>query len=274
VLGFALIPVARWRDGAVLALAGLLLLQPAAWLDFILALQHPDLKLADPASWAYFGRANDYLSTGSAAQVWSGNLSNGKIGVIRWSWENGRIFQIPALFMLGMLAGRKALFIISEENKHFWKRILSYAGLLFIPLFYMKNHLHDWVSGPALQRPLDVIIASWSNLAFMLILVSVFTLLFHTAKYSNVLRIFSPLGKMSLTSYVMQSVIGTSIYYGFGLGLYQYTGASYSLLIGTALALLQGSFSAWWLRHHKQGPLEAIWHRATWAGSRKQQVLL
>lgn len=273
VLGVTLIPVARWRDGLVLALAAVLLLQPAAWLDFILALPHPDLKLGDPASWAYFGRANDYLSAGSVTEVWSSNLSNGKIGVIRWSWENGRIFQIPALFMLGMLAGRKALFIISEENKRFWQRVFVGAGVLFIPLFYFKNHLHDWINGPALQRPLDVIIASWSNLVFMLVLVSVFTLLFQTEKYARVLRIFAPLGKMSLTSYVMQSVIGTFIYYGFGLGLYQTTGASYSLLIGITLALLQGSFSAWWLRHHKQGPLEALWHRATWAGSRKQAAL-
>jgi uncharacterized protein len=31
--------------------------------------------------------------------------------------------------------------------------------------------------------------------------------------------------------------------------------------------VLQGCFSAWWLRHHKQGPLEALWHRLTWIGA-------
>ena len=35
-----------------------------------------------------------------------------------------------------------------------------------------------------------------------------------------------------------------------------------------ALATLQILVSIWWLRHHKQGPLEALWHRATWVGKR------
>lgn len=265
VLGLALIPVARLRNGAVLAIAIVLLLQPYAWLEFIEALgnPHPNEKLADPASWAYFGRANEYMSHGTAFQVWWGNLTNGKIGVIRWSWENGRIFQIPALFMLGMLAGRKGMFMHSEENKQRWARILMTAVVLFIPLYLAKTYPEVWNLGEALRRPLLVIVTSWSNVAFMAVLVSGFALLFYSWRW---LEIFSPLGRMSLTSYVVQSIIGTSIYYGFGLGMYKYTGASYAIAIGVALALLQRQFSVWWLRRHAQGPLETLWHRATWIG--------
>jgi uncharacterized protein len=49
--------------------------------------------------------------------------------------------------------------------------------------------------------------------------------------------------------------------------MYKYAGASFALLIGVALALLQRQFSVWWLRRHKQGPLETLWHKATWVGS-------
>ena len=98
----------------------------------------------------------------------------------------------------------------------------------------------------------------------MVVLVASFALLFYSWRW---LEFFSPLGRMSLTSYVVQSIIGTSIYYGFGLGMYKYTGASFALAIGIVLALLQRQFSVWWLRSHKQGPLEALWHRATWIGS-------
>jgi uncharacterized protein len=263
VLGLALIPVARLRSGVVLAIAVLLLLQPYAWLEFFQALPQPDQKLADPASWAYFGRANEYMAHGSAFDVWTGNLTNGKIGVIRWSWENGRIFQIPALFMIGMLAGRKSLFQASEQNKKFWPRTLMVAVLLFIPLYLLKTYPESWSNAEALRRPLLVIVTSWSNVAFMVVLVSCFARLFYVW---NGLRIFSPLGRMSLTSYVLQSIIGTSIYYGFGLGMYQYTGASFALAIGVGLALLQRQFCVWWLRRHQQGPLESLWHRATWVG--------
>ena len=266
VLGLALIPVARLRSTTVLGIAVILLLQPYAWLEFFQALPHPDEKLADPASWAYFGRANDYMAHGSAFEVWWGNLTNGKVGVIRWSWENGRIFQIPALFMFGMLAGRKGVFKLSPENKQFWLRTLIVAVVVFIPFYLLKSWPESWNIGQAVQRPLLVIVTSWSNVAFMVVLVSSFTLLFYSWRW---LEFFSPLGRMSLTSYVVQSVIGTSIYYGFGLGMYRYTGASYALAIGIVLALLQRQFSVWWLKRHAQGPLEMLWHRATWAGSHR-----
>ncbi|WP_332855955.1 DUF418 domain-containing protein [Duganella sp. S19_KUP01_CR8] len=269
VLGLALIPVARLRNGVVLGIAVFLLLLPHAWVEFFQALPHPDEKLADPASWAYFGRAEKYMAHGSAFEVWRGNLSNGKIGVIRWSWENGRVFQIPALFMLGMLAGRLSLFIQSEANRVFWRKTLLTAALAFIPLYLLKTFPDAWHIGAAVRRPLLVIVTSWSNVAFMVVLVSSFTLLSYSG---NWLRIFSPLGRMSLTSYVVQSIVGTSIYYGFGLGMYQYTGASFALAIGLTLALLQRQFSVWWLGRHKQGPLETLWHKATWIGSHSEVV--
>lgn len=259
VLGLALIPVARLSNRWVLIIALILLAQPYAWIEFIQALPNPNEKLPNPASWAYFGRANDYFAHGSALQVWSGNLTNGKIGVIRWSWENGRLFQIPALFMLGMLAGRKGLF----KDAVFWRKALVIALLAFIPLYVLKTWPEAWGVGEAVRRPLLVIITSWANVALMVVLVAIFVQLFYTRGW---LTVFSPLGRMSLTSYVVQSIIGTSIYYGFGLGMYQYTGASFALAIGVALALLQRQFSVWWLSHHAQGPLEIVWHRLTWMG--------
>jgi uncharacterized protein len=66
---------------------------------------------------------------------------------------------------------------------------------------------------------------------------------------------------------MMQSIVGTTLYHGFGFGLYAVTGTVAALSIGIVLAVLQGCFSAWWLRHHKQGPLEALWHRLTWIGA-------
>jgi uncharacterized protein len=69
---------------------------------------------------------------------------------------------------------------------------------------------------------------------------------------------------MSLTNYVMQSIVGSFIYYGFGLGLYKYTGATISLLIGITLFLLQITFCRWWMKSHTHGPLEGIWHKLTW----------
>ncbi len=268
ILGFALIPVAKLSNKTVFWIAVLLMLQPYEWFNVFSGLQHPEMKMSNPASWAYFGKSSAYLPEKSIISTWVGNLTNGKMAVIYWSWEAGRVFQTISLFMLGMLAGRKKLFTASEDNNRFWLRTLIFAAIAFVPLFMLKNSLPTWLSSEAVRRPLVTIVSTWSNLAFMLVLVSTFFIVYE--KFSGrVLNMFNAFGKMSMTNYITQSVVGTFIYYGFGLGLYQYTGATYCLLIGIALAVLQGLFSKWWMGNHRQGPLEGIWHKLTWMNIKK-----
>jgi len=266
LIGFTLIPVAKLSNKAVFIIAIILMAQPYEWLNVISGMQHPDLKLANPASWAYFGKMGEYLPGDSIVKTWIGNLTNGKTAVLFWTWEAGRVFQTSALFMLGMLAGRKKLFVTSDTNTRFWVRTLVIATLAFIPLFILKNGLSSGIQSEAIRRPLETIITSWSNMAFMFMLVSGFVVGY--AKLSGeFLDIFTPFGKMSLSNYMMQSILGSIIYYGFGLGLYKYTGATYCLLIGITLAVFQWFFCNWWLKTHQHGPLEGIWHRLTWIRS-------
>ena len=266
VLGFFIIPVAKLSTRTVFWIALFLMLQPFEWFNVIRAVQNPDLNQGDPLSWAYFGKIGDYLAGDSLIKTWAGNLTNGKMAVVLWSWEQGRVFQTVSLFMFGMLAGRKELFVTSEKSRKFWLRTLIIASVSFIILFHFRNDLFGMISNTAVLRPLRTVYGSYSNMAFMLVLISGFVLLFRTKRSYRTLNIFSSMGRMSLSNYMMQSVMGSFIYYGFGLGLYQYTGALYSLVIGILLALLQGFFSAWWMRHHMKGPLETVWHYATWAG--------
>ena len=264
VVGFILIPANRLSDRSALVVAILLLAQPFQWWLLAKGVLNPITTLENPLSWAYFGRSGEFLAGGSFVETVVSNLTNGKLAVLNWSWENGRFFQIAALFILGMLSGRKQLFVSSEQNRVFWRKTLLTSALVFIPLFLSQRALGDWIPMESARRPLETMVASWSNFSFMLVLVASFYLLFNRPAGHQMLKIFSPLGRMSLSNYVMQSVMGTTIYYGFGLGLYQYTGSTYCLLIGVGLALLQGVFSWWWLKGHKQGPLEFLWHKATW----------
>lgn len=269
ILGFALIPVAKLNSKVVFAIALLLMLQPYEWYNVIYGIQHPDLRLSDPASWAYFGKAGEYITKNSFIDTIVGNLTNGKTAVVLWTWEVGRVFQTISLFMLGMLAGRKAMFDSTNANRKRWSKILVVAILAFIPLYIYKNNIPEWFASAAIHRPLQTIVTSWSNMAFMLVLVSGFVLLFQTMIVGKVLHVFSAFGRMSMSNYIMQSILGAFIYYGFGLGMYKYTGPTYCILIGVGLAVLQGIFSNWWMKNHKQGPLETIWHKLTWISFKK-----
>ena len=267
-VGLFLIPLVKLNNKWILAIALLLFLQPYELFQLFTAIQTPDLKIANPESWTYFGKMNEYIKADSFFATAYGNLTNGKMAVLNWSWENGRFFHILATFLFGMLAGRLNLFAISYKNKKFWTKALIISIVVFIPLFLLQMNLNSILSSKAILRSVKTILTSWTNLYFMVFLVSGFVLLFNTKRFNKILGIFSPIGKMSLSNYVFQSILGSCIYYGFGMSMYQYTGASQSMLIGIFLAIVLGVFCYWWDKNHSRGPLEAIWHKATWIGSK------
>jgi uncharacterized protein len=268
ILGLFLIPVAKLNSKVVLWIAFILLLQPFEMAKLILALFNSQVQVIPPTSGAYFAKIGEYVPNSSILNTMLGNLTNGKTGVILWSWENGRIFQNIALFMLGMLAGRKQLFADNKENKRFWIRTLIIAAITFVVLYIIGQNLSHIIDSRPIRRPTRTMINSWANFSFMLILLSGFILLFRTKYFNRKLNFFSYMGRMSMSNYIMQSIMGSFIYYGFGLGLYKYTGATYCLLIGIVLATIQFLFSYWWMKDHKQGPLETIWHKGTWMFSK------
>ncbi len=264
MIGLILIPLANVRTSTLLLIATILLLDPVAWFKVINATMHPTLKTTDPESWQYFNLSSIYLARGSTASVWMENLTNGKLAIFYWFWETGRFMQTPAFFILGMIIGRNTMFYKSQGKDLWWKRILVFSTIVMTPLLFFKLTMKHWISNPSIIEPMHQVITSWFNLFMILGMVSLFVIFWKKNQINKILSIFTPLGRMSLSNYVLQSIMGAFIYYGYGLGLFKYTGAVYSLLIGTACITFQVIISMWWLKHHNQGPLEFVWHKLTW----------
>jgi uncharacterized protein len=265
LVGFFLIPFTRCSNRTVLIAAILFMLQPYELYKIAHALVTPGLTVVKTS---YFKETIAYLSQGSFTDVVIGNTTIGKPAILLWSWDKGRIFQTLSLFLLGMLAGRTSIFLASEKNKRFWIKILVISSIAFAILFTIQNNISSYISYKALSRPLSTVIKSWSNASFMFVLLSGIVLFSYSRASDKILHVFIPFGRMSLSNYFMQSIIGSFIYYGFGLGLYKYTGSTYCLLIGLFLAVLQWLFCLWWLKKHDKGPLEIIWHKLTWIKAR------
>jgi uncharacterized protein len=68
---------------------------------------------------------------------------------------------------------------------------------------------------------------------------------------------------MSLTNYVSQAIVGVILFYGFGVGLYYYLGAIWSLFAGLIFFILQLVISNYWMKHYYYGPLEWLWRALT-----------
>lgn len=264
MIGFTLVLVARLSDRTVLFIALILLLQPLMWSDVLFQGLNPVDKLPPERSWAYFANQFPYLSGSSFWDAIYGNITNGKLAVNWWTWEKGRFLQAPALFMIGMLLGRRGYFGNTAENKRFWKKLFLCSAAVFVVFYLVKSNMEQLFPEKIMRRLLGRILYSWSTLSMMFVLVSSIVLLYNKQWFRSLIKGLLPFGRMSLTSYMMQSILGAFLYYGFGLGLYKITDAFWCLLIGLVLFLLQATFCKWWLKRHKQGPLEALWHRWTW----------
>ncbi|MGJ8680039.1 DUF418 domain-containing protein [Paraglaciecola sp.] len=71
-------------------------------------------------------------------------------------------------------------------------------------------------------------------------------------------------GKLALTNYLAQSVIGSVVFYGWGLGLYGEVSRAQVFLIIPVVWLVQISFSVLWLRYFNYGPVEWVWRSLTY----------
>jgi uncharacterized protein len=67
------------------------------------------------------------------------------------------------------------------------------------------------------------------------------------------------MGRMSLTSYLSQTVICTTIFYGHGLGLFGRADRWHLLVLALIILVCQMIFSVVWLRSFRYGPMEWVW---------------
>ncbi|CAN0598703.1 unnamed protein product [Ectocarpus sp. 12 AP-2014] len=102
-----------------------------------------------------------------------------------------------------------------------------------------------------------------ANTAQTFLWIAVFVLLYKKAKPEKWLSKLAPYGRMALTNYVLQSIIGTFLLYGWGLGLLGELRQAYTLLLALVLVALQMWLSKLWLQNFKYGPLEWLWRSLT-----------
>lgn len=264
IIGVVLIPVCRWNDKAVLITAIILMLQPVEWAKFFFAMANPDYVASAELWLEHHHRMYPFLSQTSFWAMIKSNLWDGQLFSILWAWSYGCFFQTASLFMLGMLLGRRQLFVNLAEHRTFWLRALLIGAVCFIPFYYLYLSLPDLLVNKSMLTPMKTIISSFRNFSFMCVLVSAFVFLWQQIATHKVLHGLVPYGKMSLTNYLTQSIIGSFIYFGYGLGMYRYLGVAASFGVGILLFVLQLGFCHWWLKNHKQGPFEGAWRKATW----------
>lgn len=266
VCGVLVLPFVRASNRVLLGATILFALQPIEIAYIVMGLFDASTTSLDLGSSELFKAILPAQAEGSWLDVAQKGIEKGFLVNYTWAIEHGRATQTIFLFLLGIFIGRKRLFYDEGNNITIWKRILVASLCAFAVLFPLYKIVPDMVDVASIKQSLSVMLNMWKNLAMMFVYVSGVVLLYYRTSARNILIKIAPYGKMSLTNYLTQSIVGGFVFYNWGLGMYRYSGHASSLLLGVLCVALQYIFCRWWLSRHSHGPFEALWRKLTWIG--------
>lgn len=171
------------------------------------------------------------------------------------------------LFLLGMWAGRERIF--KEVGKH--ERLLRGMLIAGGAAGLLANVFGTWMQMAGLTN---------SNYGLMLMGISIMSvfgpvlaiaymaglvlLIHHKPSFSSLYAPFAAVGRMALTNYLAQSLIATTVFYGYGLGLVGDVGRLQTIGISFLIFAAQVAYSFIWLRFFRYGPMEWLWRRLSY----------
>ncbi len=259
LMGLLMIPAGYLSTPVLWGLTILLLIQPVEIYSLISGWR-PDMS----AMGKYYASMMRACSDGSFFDAAGASLRYGFPASLLWFIGKGRITQTIGLFFLGILFGRQRLFYNEGNHLKIWRIVLCVTVIL-IASGVAFGH---WSHGDVDFGKIDSLLHPLFNLAILLFIVSGVTLLWYRFEgFRKSLSHICFFGRMSLTNYLMSSVFGAFVFYGWGLKLNRVLGTTWSLLVGIAIVVLQIVILYQWAKKHQRGPLETIWRKLTWLGS-------
>ena len=231
VLPFLRLPAERLIKGAAVCLV----------IFFGLAFVSQPLSLpAAPALERHVAAATHVYANGSYAEIW--RFSLGELRLMLPLHVNvfprtvGLMFLGAGLWKSGLLNG-------SVENE---RAIAVFAGAATAIGFGLAS-----LSGPAIVPAM---------LAPIVLALGYGALIYTIAQHApHAARPLAALGRMAFTNYILQSVVFSLVFFGFGAGQFGKLGAAEALILGVATYVAQIVLSSIWLRYHRFGPLEWLW---------------
>ena len=266
VLGLLLLPLGKVRSGVLVVLGLILMLNLPGILQSAARIHAPP---PTPEQQQSLARLNEMFSTGGKAlyaATGSGSLAdiarvNYTHGLeMKWTYQlfTGRLWVTFGCFLLGMCAGRANLFRESEASRRFFGRLLMMAGAVAVATTAVTVAFE---ATDPLAGTLMMLASSVQKMTLAATYVAAITLLYW--RYSGPLGLLAPLGKMGLTTYLIQSVFLALIFYGVGFGLMGRVGHAAATGLGLAFFGLQVLLARWWLARMTMGPVEWLWRSAT-----------
>jgi uncharacterized protein len=268
VLGFVLLLAYRLPDSALLIVALMLVIDlPAVAMRLYDAVAgtSSDFNADQKKLLEYY----DTLKSGSYVSILKANFYE-FLPKFEFQVFSGRIFITTGLFLLGLYAGRKKFFERWEEQIPFIKKLLKNSlwtilgCIVFAALFFGGAQLLKVEMNQGIQFAVGGLVYDVFNACLATIYIMWILLLFGKEKRRPRLMHFYALGRMGLTTYLMQTFFGVLLFFSIGFGMLGEFGALICLSIGIIVFVIQIYFSQWWLGRFRYGFFEWLWRSLTY----------
>ena len=276
LLGFAIIPFIKLSDKKLLRIATALILLPILnW--FVIeyfGLDYPAVFFEKSIeSWQYYGYPqsewqgvlwNDItfmLTSDNWSDLFKMNSGAAWIRLAR-ILDEGRIFKVFGIFLIGVWAGRHILNHNLLNNTKLLKHIALFGLLVGLPMSFFRTYLEFVGEQNQLNSFLNTLSYALGTVPTALGYAALIAILFK--KKPKAFMWLAPAGKMAFTNYILHTVFGIFLFYGIGLGYAGKMGFTLITLIGIGYFLLEVLFSTIWLKYFKYGPLEWLWRQLTY----------
>ena len=176
--------------------------------------------------------------------------------------------QLLTTMLIGLLVGRHLVFQRAHALQPQLQSVQSVALVIGVlsGLAYGTFELagnRDML--PNAGNVLSDICYTVCRLSLMTFYVTLLLRACHDGRWRVLLERLALVGRMPLTNYLGQTLLGTFIFYGWGLGWWNEVSPFGNLVLACALFFgVQIPLTAWWLEFHEQGPMEYAWRWLTY----------
>jgi uncharacterized protein len=164
---------------------------------------------------------------------------------------------VLAMFLVGLWAGRREIVARSADYLAPLRRLRLIGLAVGVPGAIVWA-TYEAVNGTDFTP--NFLFAAAVNFATAPLLTVVYAttiiLLCAAPAWRRRLGFLAPVGRLALSNYLLQSLVGSLIFTGYGLGLFGRVGAAAGLALSVAICAAQIPLSSWWSRHFLFGPAE------------------
>lgn len=207
--------------------------------------------------------ADQIYATGSFVEVTAQRAREMFFMYISWLFFGPNVF---AMFLLGLYAGKRRIF----DELPGYLPLIRKVWLWGLAIGLVANAIYVYFGEsasrgmPSAELMVSLMGQTFGAPAFSLFYMSSLILLAQQPIWRRRLAPLASVGRMALTNYLMHTIICTTLFYGYGLGLYGQVGLALGVLLTLVIYAAQISLSNWWLARFRYGPMEWLWRTLTY----------